>query len=288
MIDERFYKTYTHSASETAKQLWFFVHSVGWFQCKPQYDMNRQLFDFQLKYVIRGHGKVQWHGKTYSVGPGDIFYLDLNQKHRYYADPKDPFEVLWVHFGGVQANDYFHLLDGNTYPIFTVHNPEATEALFHQLYETFKYRQVGQEAIASAIITQILTNLIILRMKGGEQQPTLEAPSYPESIQQAIYFMENNFSYPLKLEDIAKETMLSTYYFSRLFKRATGYSVMEYLQKFRMNQAKNLLINKNISINEVASQCGFSEQSYFGKMFKRYEKQTPRAYREDHSNLISY
>ncbi|MEH7013398.1 AraC family transcriptional regulator [Neobacillus niacini] len=287
MIEDRFfYRTYTHSSSEIAKKLWFFVHSVGWFVCKPTYDVQRdRLFDFQLKYVVSGKGKIEWHGRIFNVGPGDIFFLDLNQPHRYYADPNDPFEVFWVHFGGSQVEDYFHLLDINNTPVYQFHNLEETQELFHQLFEMFNLRQVGHEAKASAVITHILTNMIVMRMKGGSPQSLLETPTYPEPIQQVIYFMENHFIEPLKLEEIANEIMLSPYHFSRLFKRTTGYSVMEYLQKFRIKQAKYLLAKTDNSIGEIAEKTGFSDQSYFGKLFKRFEKQTPKEYRIAHKAI---
>src|SRR5699024_6844155 len=117
-------------------------------------------------------------------------FLDLNQKHSYYSDLDDPFEVLWVHFDGLQAEDYFHLLEGNNSPVYQVHNPIQTQALFRQLYDLFKLRQVGLEAQASAIITHILTNIIVSRMKGGSSQPSLELPTYPKPIRKAIYYIE--------------------------------------------------------------------------------------------------
>ncbi|NGP45549.1 AraC family transcriptional regulator [Bacillaceae bacterium SIJ1] len=284
MNKEFFYITHTHSASETAKKLWFFTYSVGWFACKPNYVTKRDpLFGFQLKYVIKGKGKVVWHEKTFTVSEGDIFYLDLNQHHHYYADPDDPFEVLWIHFGGRQAEDYFQLLNGNNSPVFRTHDPDNMHSLFFQLYDLIEKRHVGHEAKASAVITNILTDMIVSRMKGDSHELSLKTPSYPDPIQHAIYYIEHHFAEPLKLEDIAKEMMLSPFYFSRLFKRTTGYTVIEYLQKFRINQAKYLLTKTNKTIGEIAEKTGFTEQSYFGKLFKRYEQQTPMEYRLSNS-----
>ncbi|CQR45947.1 Arabinose operon regulatory protein [Paraliobacillus sp. PM-2] len=287
MSDDNFlYKTITHSASETAKKLWFYVHSVGWYICEPTYNITRDhFFGFQIKYVISGKGTVMWRGKTYQVEQGNIFFLDLNQPHSYYADPEDPFKLLWVHFGGVKTEDYFHLLEGNNCPIFQLDESEKVKNNLWNLYHIFKAKQVGHEAVASSIITAMLTDMIVHKMQGGTTNHFLKTPKYPKIVQHAIYYIESEFDKTLTLDQIANEVSLSQFHFTRIFKQATGYSVMEYLQKFRINHAKFLLTNKDMSVGEVSEKCGFSDQSYFGKLFKRYENQTPRQYKRFHERF---
>ncbi|SEN31088.1 AraC family transcriptional regulator [Lihuaxuella thermophila] len=279
-----FYRTYSHSASETAKKVWFHVHSVGWFSCTPDYDVKRKSFyDYQIKYVVRGSGTVVWQGRSYRVGPRELFFLDLNQEHRYFADPDDPWEVLWVHFGGPQSAAYYQLLEGRSSPVYHVSHPVQVEAYFRRLYHLFGHRPIGMEPRASALINCILTEMIVTRMESGVTQPGLDVPQYPDAIRRAIYYMEHHFHEPLKLNEIAQKALLSPFHFSRLFKQSTGYSVMEYLLKFRLTQAKQLLVETQLTISEIAEKVGFSDQSYFGKVFKRYEKLTPKEFRLTYS-----
>lgn len=281
MSDQKyFYKTHTHSASEMAKKLWFHVHSVGWFACLPDYDVKRESFhDFQIKYVVRGSGSVICNGRTYHVGPNEVFFLDLNKPHRYYASPSDPWEVLWVRFGGNQVIDYLRLLENDHCPVYQVCNGLRIKQVFQDLFDLMEQRPVGFEAFASSLVTMILTDMVAKKMEGGSENTTLTLPQYPEAVMRGIAYLENHYSEPLKATKVSHEALLSPFYFSRLFKRTTGYTVMEYLVKFRLTQAKYLLLQTELPVCEIADQVGFSNQSYFGKVFKRHEKLTPKEYR---------
>lgn len=275
-----FYKSHTHSASEMAKRLWFYVHSVGWYVCLPDYNLKRDsLYDFQIKYVVRGSGSVIRNGQTYHVGPKEVFFLDLNKPHRYHANPSDPWELLWVHFGGSQALDYFQLLENDSCPVYQVCNPLRIKQLFSELFDLFDQRPVGFEVLASSMITDVLSDLVVKKMEGGSENTSLNPPQYPEAIKRGIFYLEHHFSEPVNVKRISHEALLSPFHFSRLFKRTTGYTVMEYLIKFRLTQAKYLLMQTELPISEIAEKVGFNDQSYFGKVFKRYETLTPKEYR---------
>jgi AraC-like DNA-binding protein len=69
--------------------------------------------------------------------------------------------------------------------------------------------------------------------------------------------------------------------FMKFFKRATGMTFVAYLTHVRLNRAYRLLTETDVSIAEVASSVGFSDQSYFDKRFKEAFKQTPRALRAE-------
>ena len=79
----------------------------------------------------------------------------------------------------------------------------------------------------------------------------------------------NDFT--LSLETLAKRFGYSKSYCSDLFKKATGYSVVEYITKCRMNQAQKLLYeNPNIKVSEICKQVGYQNQFYFSRRFKQY------------------
>ncbi len=91
-------------------------------------------------------------------------------------------------------------------------------------------------------------------------------------------YVEDHFQEPISLEDIADWSNLSKEAFCRYFKSKTQLTFIEYLNQYRINQAKKLLI-KDISIAEVAAQCGFESLSYFNRVFKRIVGDNPTSYR---------
>jgi AraC-like DNA-binding protein len=80
--------------------------------------------------------------------------------------------------------------------------------------------------------------------------------------------------------DLAKELMLNPNYLSVLFKKEVGISLSEYIQRTKIEEAKNLLLYSNTPLSEIASWLNFTDQSYFTKVFKKHEGITPKLYRE--------
>jgi AraC-like DNA-binding protein/ligand-binding sensor protein len=106
-------------------------------------------------------------------------------------------------------------------------------------------------------------------------------------ITRAKNFVLNHAAEPLHLRDVAEHVHLSTSYFSRFFKKATGLGFSEFLARARVEIAKNSLADPGLSINEVANQAGFGSLSQFNRTFQRYVGCSPREYRasllQDHS-----
>ena len=72
----------------------------------------------------------------------------------------------------------------------------------------------------------------------------------------------------------------STFYFCKLFKKATGLTFTDYLSRLRIEKAKNLLLNPNLRISEVAYEVGFQSLTHFNRMFRKLTGQSPSAWRE--------
>ena len=93
-------------------------------------------------------------------------------------------------------------------------------------------------------------------------------------------FIRTNYKKKIKLVDISKAIYLSPYYLSHIFKRETGVTLMEYLAKVRIEEAKYLLENTPLNTTRIAFEVGCTDQSYFGKVFKKSEGISPSDYRK--------
>lgn len=98
-------------------------------------------------------------------------------------------------------------------------------------------------------------------------------------IKEAAEYISKHFSENISLADVADVIHLNPSYFSSLFKQVTGESFKEYLNKVRIEEAKSLLEHTDYSIIEIAVACGYSDQSYFTKVFKKTTGITPKQYR---------
>lgn len=106
------------------------------------------------------------------------------------------------------------------------------------------------------------------------------------SVQAGIQFMRQNFSRDLCLHEIAEHVSLNESYFSNLFKKETGQSVTEYLNKIRIEKAKELISRTNLKNYEIAEQVGIVNASYFSTLFKKETGLTIQEYRQKSSKNL--
>lgn len=99
-------------------------------------------------------------------------------------------------------------------------------------------------------------------------------------VERAKKYIEDNFRRDISLEDVSQKVDISSYYFSKIFKEETGEGFIEYLTKLRMEEAKRLLEESDLSIKEVCSEVGYSDPNYFSRSFKKYAGVTPTEARE--------
>ena len=93
--------------------------------------------------------------------------------------------------------------------------------------------------------------------------------------------MQTHFTEPLTLEQIAGQLALSPQYYSKLFTRLTGQTVMEFLTDCRLAEAKRLLADPVVPVKEVGYRIGYQDPNYFTRVFKKVTGQTPTEYRAD-------
>lgn len=93
-------------------------------------------------------------------------------------------------------------------------------------------------------------------------------------------FIRNNYHKNLTLEEISNEVFLSPYYVSRVFKEDQKLTIMDYLTKVRLEEAKKLLRNPRYNIDDIAEKLGYSDPSYFSKVFRRKEGMSPSQFRQ--------
>lgn len=93
-------------------------------------------------------------------------------------------------------------------------------------------------------------------------------------------YIRKNFNKNLTLDDIAASVYLSPYYIARIFKQAQDMTIMDYVTKVRVEEAKKLLRNPRFQIEEIAEKLGYNDASYFSKVFRRNEGMSPSQFRQ--------
>jgi len=95
----------------------------------------------------------------------------------------------------------------------------------------------------------------------------------------ALQLVANRFDEPVDIEQMATAAHLSPKHFAKKFTKALGLSPLDYLRKFRLNQARNYLATTDKTAGKIALDCGFEDGAYFSRLFKREFGQTPGDFR---------
>ncbi len=107
------------------------------------------------------------------------------------------------------------------------------------------------------------------------QQENSETPA----ISRAKKFINEHQSEDLSLGQVAQAVNTSTFYFCKIFKKATGLNFTDYLSRLRIEKAKNLLLNPNSRVSEIAYEVGFQSLTHFNRVFKKITGQSPTKFR---------
>lgn len=102
-----------------------------------------------------------------------------------------------------------------------------------------------------------------------------------ERIRYMLSYIHHHYGEKISLEDIAGSAAISEREALRTFKASLNKTPIDYLTDYRMSKARELLMNTEIPITEIALETGFSDSSYFGKLFRKYYQITPTEYRKD-------
>jgi AraC-like DNA-binding protein/ligand-binding sensor protein len=115
-----------------------------------------------------------------------------------------------------------------------------------------------------------LSNQILVKQENAE----------PPLITRAKAFITEHQTDSLSLGQVSKAVNSSPFYFCKQFKKATGLNFTDYLSRIRIERAKNLLLNPNLRVSEIAFEVGFQSLTHFNRVFKHTVGQSPTHYRE--------
>ena len=125
---------------------------------------------------------------------------------------------------------------------------------------------------------RLLTHSLLILIARNINQNT-EKNKEKHYIEDAIDYLQNNFTTAVSLSDVAGRYFVSPEHFSRVFKKETGFNFSEYLNLLRLKKAESLLRQLNAApITELAQNCGFNDSNYFSVRFKRLYGMPPKKF----------
>jgi len=262
------------------KDYFFYIHYCNGRKLKdpsgPRRRITRTLQHHELILATGGSGSIIIDGRKYQVQPGMLFYIAPGVQHTFELSGEDLPYVMTVHF----SYGFVTLTDGclaisNEAPILTIPSGQQlkdcyqVEELFKRLVDTWHAKGLGYEFMTKTLLQQLL----IAIWQNIRKQDQIDATSL--KIEKFIAYMQQNLSKKITLHELSDRVQWSPTYLSRIFKGITGYAVIEYFNKMKMDQAKEYMLGGDMKIKEVAQAVGYTDEFYFSRMFKRIEGMSP-------------
>lgn len=257
--------------------------------------MDMGIWDFDKLCLIRqGQGVLEFANSETGehkvpLREGHILHVPAHTRHRFTDHPDDPISLMMVCFYPETLSD--NATTAQTYQAFlseidafipfdlrqTHRHTTLLEAFRRMIFEQSRgYR--GYEAVLWATFIQILVALMRSHLEVRSRPPSsTQAPAFAQTLE----YLEDQFTNPIFIQDLADMAGLSYRRYTTLFKQAKGETVNSYLTRLRIDYAKQRLVESG-NVLFSAYESGFGDLSHFYRMFKKQTGKTPKQYIESH------
>ena len=262
---------------------------IGLHRAKTNVTISEHTHDYiEIVYVTSGTATEYVDGIRYNVRRGDIIFMTPNSIHSFIPGAK--FEHIEIFFSprligeavitSAQAlsmlalSSFDNLRNNKSFGLirFDESEVEEVESLLAVMEREFEEKREGYEAYMCNCLNMLLIKMlrnVSSDNRGGDIWEAL------------MKYIEENYEKKLTLAALASKCFYNPSYFSRMFKQKYGASLTVYLKNKRIEQAKKLLLDDDMTIEEIAGAVGFSDRSAFYVAFEDDTGMTPLQYRKN-------
>jgi len=267
------------------------IHGVNIFKAS-QYQAPEPLC-YQQGVIIAGQGRkrvfVDNHCFEYNPDNYLVLGVPLPARCETFAAKEAPFMALVVDFNPhilgriLERMEHYpgHDFDGfksSQLGVFTARSSRETKETVLRLL------RVLQSPMESRVLGEYMVNELIFRVLCGENAAILYGLCVKNTklarIEKALSLIHQDFTRSLNIDELSSSVNMSQSGFHRTFKRVTGSSPIQYVKKLRLDRARDMLLGREVRVNEAASLVGYTSATQFSREFKRHFGKSPAIYVE--------
>lgn len=253
----------------------------------------------ELIYIISGTLQISISNTEYCGRAGDIFVVNKNEMHGMYANARGlvyhafVFDLNMLSFSMgdfSQKQIILPLLEGR---IRFFNRPEAScamEAIFQRILAYNTEKHPGYMLATKGALLEWIGQMIASGQYSAAKAD-LRDELKTKLLKNIVRYIDSHLHESMTLGEIAAAFNMAPKYFCRFFKKNFKKTLIEYVNSLRIERAALLLREEDDTITEVALSCGFSNISYFTRLFKRMTGYTPSAYKrmlqDHHGSMLS-
>jgi len=237
----------------------------------------RRLEEYQFIYITNGQGVFESEScSQVNVRAGTIIFLFPNEKHRYKPDSNTGWDEYWVGVKGTIIDNLLatgYLSPNN--PCHYIGFNDVIISLYNSIIENTKQEKPGYQPLISGMVIHLLGYCHSI-IKHRE----VESSEEEIVIHKARLLFRSKINNAYSPEQAAQELNVGYSWFRKQFKSYTGLSPGQYYIQLKIEKAKELLTNSNMSVKEISIAINFDSNFYFSKIFKEKTGFNPTEYRK--------
>ena len=206
-----------------------------------------------------------------------------DQVSTYIADNDDPWEYIWLEFDGFQAKNAINTtgLSQNN-PIYRPLSIELRELALDEMIYIVAHKEAAPLHLIGHLY--LFLDCLTRSVATSKSQNKRKNNSSHYYISEAIKFIELNYHKDISVENIAENCGLNRNYFGKKFKEEFGKTPQEFLMRYRMTKATELLEHTQLSVGEISCAVGYNDQLHFSRAFKNTYGISPRKWRDKYNS----
>ncbi|MDE6476020.1 MAG: AraC family transcriptional regulator [Erysipelotrichaceae bacterium] len=262
------------------------VYTVGYEKTNPRHSYGpARRSGYMLHYIYSGKGQFTCQGKTHQLKAGDFFFISPHATITYTADDKDPWIYYWFGFRGDLVEHYLKNTSISiNNPIFSLNN--STERIKSAMSRLIEISLISEhnDMLLNSCLLEILYQL---SQSFPKKAPLQQRVSQNLLLAKALAYLEHNYGQNIKIGTLATLLNIDRSYLHRLFIEQLEVSPKQFLTNIRLEKAKQLLLDSDLSIRNIAYSVGFDDASNFSKLFKQETGMTANSYRKKAKRISS-
>ncbi len=251
------------------------INTSGFYEATSPFETHNSIGrdDYYLMYVIDGQLSVYINGSEHIAKKGNAVIFPPKYAYKYSGNP--PAHYLYAHFTGSYADGFLTECGFDNLPriINNEYNAEMQNK-FNKLIDTFIFSEPLSILRCATILQEIILDIVQTESDKSNNSP-LEA---------SLKHIHTCFANKIDIPYLAEMERLSNSRYIAVFKKLMGKSPNEYIIDLRLQLAKSLLVNTNMSIRQISERIGYTDQYFFSRLFKKHLGLSPQEYRKE--NLL--
>lgn len=230
--------------------------------------------EHELYYLIEGTTKYFIEDELFLLNPGELIFVPKGTFHKTSSNAERILLMFDEEYIDEGYQKYIEELTENKHIIISSKHQNKIQDIMYKIEK----EDIKQDKDYINMQKLYLKELLILISRHRTTKSTVKFTQSYAAIQDVAKYISSNYATDLSLAALASHFSITPNHLSKQFKKVTGVGLNDYINITRISAAEKFLINTDMSITEISSQCGFNDSNYFAAVFKKIKGITPKKY----------